>query len=70
MRKKIEINIPDNWNDISLKQYIAIQKDLEAYKDDSQAQMDFLIFHLCGITADEIQSLHRIGYIRSSILKC
>lgn len=62
MRKKIEINIPDSWNDITLKQYLAIQKDLENYKDDSQAQMDFLIFHLCGITADEIQSLTTDSY--------
>jgi hypothetical protein len=62
MRKEIEINIPDNWNDITLKQYIAIQKDLEAYKDEPTAQMDFLIFHLCGITADEIQSLTTESY--------
>jgi hypothetical protein len=62
MRKQIEINIPDNWNDISLKQYIAIQRDLEAYKEDPTAQMDFLIFHLCGITADEIQSLTTESY--------
>jgi len=62
MRKQIEINIPDNWNDISLKQYIAIQRDLEAYKDEPTAQMDFLIFHLCGITADEIQSLTTESY--------
>lgn len=62
MRKKIEINIPDNWNEITLKQYIAIQEDLENYKDDPQAQMDFLIYHLCGITADEIQSLTTDSY--------
>ena len=62
MRKQIEITIPDNWNDITLKQYIAIQRDLENYKDDAQAQIDFLIFHLCGITADEIQSLTTESY--------
>ena len=34
MKQTISIQVPDKWNDISLKKYLALQSDLENYKDD------------------------------------
>lgn len=57
MRKTIEVTIPTSWAEISLKKYLALQSDLENYKDDEEAQTAFLLHHLCGIGLEELQTL-------------
>lgn len=57
MKKTITITTPDSWKDITLKQYLALQLDLENYKDDIDAQDAFVLNHLCNLTAEEIQAL-------------
>ena len=33
MRTEIEIIMPESWADVTLEKYLALQKDLETYKD-------------------------------------
>ena len=62
MRKQIEITVPDNWADVTLKKYITTQKDLESYKDDEDAQLAFLMYHMCNIDLDKLQKISKSDY--------
>ena len=57
MKKEIKITVPNDYSAVSLKRYLRIQKDLEDYKDDEQAQDAFLLFNLCGITPEVARAL-------------
>jgi hypothetical protein len=57
MKKEIKITVPNDYSAVSLKKYLRIQKDLEDYKDDEQAQDAFLLFNLCGITPEVARAL-------------
>ena len=70
MKKTIQIIMPETWADITLKQYLALQYDLEAYKDDEEAIMSFMMIHLCGLSVEDISGLSRTSYnqLKESIL--
>jgi hypothetical protein len=70
MKKTIQITMPETWADITLKQYLALQYDLEAYKDDEEAIMSFMMIHLCGLSVEDISGLSRTSYnqLKESIL--
>lgn len=70
MDKIIKVQIPDSWSDITLEKYLSLSKDLEAYNDDPDAQMAFLIYHLCGINAEDIQllSLESYNHLKVTLL--
>ena len=57
MKKEIKIKVPKDYSAINLKKYLRIQKDLDDYKDDEQAQDAFLLFNLCGITPEVARAL-------------
>ncbi len=57
MKKEIKIKVPTDYSAINLKKYLRIQKDLDDYKDDEQAQDAFLLFNLCGITPEVARAL-------------
>ena len=57
MKKEIKITVPTDYSAITLKKYLRIQKDLDDYKDDEQAQDAFLLFNLCGITPEVARAL-------------
>ena len=62
MREQFEVSVPQGWDDITLRQYLNLQKDLEDYKDDTKAQEAFLLLHLCGLDSDKIQRLTTESY--------
>ena len=62
MRKTLTIEIPTSWKDVTLKQYLALQADLEAYRDDDEAQAALMLYHLCGIDAEHLKSLSAESY--------
>ena len=62
MRTEIEIIMPESWADVTLEKYLALQKDLETYKDNEEAQIAFMIYHLCGINAKQLKSLSKGSY--------
>jgi len=59
MKTTKEIQMPGGWEDITLKQYLALQYDLEAYKGDDEAIMNLMMIHLCGLTIDDISGLSK-----------
>jgi hypothetical protein len=62
MRTEIEITMPESWADVTLEKYLLLQKDLETYKDNEEAQVAFMIYHLCGIDAKQLKSLSKASY--------
>ena len=62
MKKQLTLEIPTSWKDISLKQYLALQADLEAYSDDAEAQTALTLHHLCGLDVEYIRRLSAESY--------
>jgi hypothetical protein len=69
MRKTLTLEIPTSWKDVTLKQYLALQGDLEAYRDDEEAQTALMLYHLCGLDAEYIKKLSAESYnvVRSKL---
>nr|CAB5223297.1 hypothetical protein UFOVP385_25 [uncultured Caudovirales phage] len=69
MRKTLTLEIPTSWKDVTLKQYLALQADMEAYRDDEEAQTALMLYHLCGLDAEYIKQLSAESYnnIRSKL---
>jgi hypothetical protein len=47
--KELELKIPTSYADITLQQWIELQNELEAYKDDADAVTALMLYHLCGL---------------------
>jgi hypothetical protein len=48
MKKEIQITVPKDWSAVTLKQYLALQKDLKTYGDEEEARIACLFHHLCN----------------------
>jgi hypothetical protein len=59
MKKEIEINLPESYGDINLKQYLDLQKELINYQDDEDAQIAVLITYLCGLDVKYLTGLNK-----------
>ena len=57
MKKELEIKVPTNWSAVTLKQYLKLKRDLEAYGDEEVAYTATLLYHLCGVTPELIPKL-------------
>jgi uncharacterized protein (UPF0248 family) len=55
--KEIELKVPTSYADITLKQWIDLQNELEAYKDDEQAVTALMLYHLCGLDPKYLKSI-------------
>lgn len=64
MRKTLTLEIPTSWKDVTLKQYLALQADMEAYRDDEEAQTALMLHHLCGLDAQYLKQLSAESYNR------
>ena len=62
MKKQLTLEIPTSWKDISLKQYLTLQNDLEAYSDDEEAQTALTLHHLCGLDVEYVRKLSAESY--------
>ncbi len=62
MRKTLTIEVPTTWKDIKLKQYLALQADMEAYQDDEEAQTALMLHHLCGLSPEYLKGLSAESY--------
>jgi hypothetical protein len=49
MQKEINIKVPTSYADITLKNYLALQKEMENYKDNEEAVTAVMLYHLCGL---------------------
>lgn len=57
MKTEITIKVPTSYSDISLKQYIELQKEMENYKDDEEAVTAVMLYHLCGLDPIHLKGL-------------
>jgi len=57
MKKTIKLEIPTSYSDISLRTYLLLQEDLKTYVDDNEAQVAFMLHHLCNIPIEDIKDI-------------
>lgn len=57
MKKEIQIIVPKDFSAVTLKDYLLMMKDLEAYEDNEDAKTAVLFHHLCKIPVEWIQKL-------------
>ena len=57
MKKQIQVEMPGSWSDITLEKFLAMTKDMEAYSDDVDAQLAFVIHHLTGLDLSRLKNL-------------
>lgn len=71
MKQKITIEVPNGWNDVTLKKYLALHADMDNYKDNEEAQTALLLHHLCNISPDYLKGLSTESYtkLRNELLK-
>jgi len=62
MKETLSIIVPTEWKDITLKKWLELQKDLEDYNDDDEAQTQLLLWHLCGLDVDVVKRLPKVTY--------
>jgi len=62
MKKEIEISIPQGYDDVTLKKYLTLQKELRNYEGEVDAQAAVLVTYLCGIDTDILAGLGKKDY--------
>jgi len=62
MKRTLTLEIPTSWKDVTLKQYLLLQADLEAYRDDEEAQTALMLHHLCGLQPEYLKGLSADSY--------
>jgi hypothetical protein len=62
MKKQIKIEVPTNWDSITLQTYLNLQKDLETYSDNEQAQTASMFHHICGLDPTWVNKLSLNSY--------
>lgn len=67
MAKQIELSIPTSYDDIPLKKWLELQKELKNYEDDEEAVGALLLYHLCGLEAQWLKGLAVEDYNRLRI---
>lgn len=62
MKQKIKIEVPTNWDSITLQTYLNLQKDLETYSDNEEAMTASMFHHICGLEPKWINKLSLTSY--------
>ena len=63
MKKEIKIEVPTKWSAVTLRQYLALRKDLDTYAGEEEAITACLFHHLCKFPLEYIQQLNIDTYI-------
>jgi hypothetical protein len=63
MKQEIKIEVPTKWSAVTLRQYLALRKDLETYAGEDEAVTACLFHHLCKFPLEYIQQLNIDTYI-------
>ena len=66
MQTEINLKIPTSYDDITLRTWLMLQKELKNYEDDEEATTAILLYHLCGL---EPEWLKGISYEDYNMLK-
>ena len=58
MEKKIvQIKVPTDWSAVTLRQYLELKRDMDAYRDEPEAVIACLFHHLCKFPVEYVQKL-------------
>lgn len=60
--KELKITMPEGWQDVTLKTYLDLSRDLLNYNDDEEAQIALMLYHLCGIDGNLLQQLSQQSF--------
>ena len=63
MKQEIKIEVPTKWSAVTLRQYLALRKDLDTYAGEEDAITACLFHHLCKFPLEYIQQLNIDTYI-------
>ena len=63
MKQEIILKVPNSWEAVTLKDYLALRKDMETYKDEPEAITACLFHHLCKFPLEYVQQLNIDTYI-------
>lgn len=63
MKVEIKLEVPNSWKGVTLKDYLALRKDMETYKDDEEAIFACLLHHLCKFPLEYLQQMDIDTYI-------
>jgi hypothetical protein len=55
---QVELKVPNNWETITLKNYLAYLKDVENYKDDEDAVTAVTLLHFCGLQPEWLNGIN------------
>jgi hypothetical protein len=71
MKKELKIEVPTQWSAVTLRDYLALRKDMETYKDNEEAMFACLLHHLCHFPVEYLQQLDIDTYlaIKGDVLK-
>lgn len=59
MEKKIvQIKVPTDWSAVTLRDYLKLKKDMDAYRDEPEAVIACLFHHLCKFPVEYVQKLN------------
>lgn len=62
IKKEVQINVPKNWSAVTLKQYLELKKDMDAYAGEADAVLACMFHHLCNFPVEYIQALDITTY--------
>lgn len=63
MKQEITLKVPNSWEAVTLKDYLALRKDMEAYSDDQEALTACLFHHLCHFPVQYLNQMDIDTYI-------
>ena len=60
---EVKINVPTNWDGITLRDYLRFQKDVEVYGDEEAGYAACLFHHFCKVPVDIMAQLDTDTYL-------
>lgn len=63
MKQEIELTLPESYADITLKQWLELQKEMVNYEGDDEAVTAVMLQHLCGLNPIYLKRLGIDDYV-------
>jgi hypothetical protein len=64
MKQEIKLKVPTSWEAVTLKDYLALRKDMETYADDNEAVTACLFHHLCHFPVAYLNQMDIDTYVK------
>jgi hypothetical protein len=64
MKKELELTLPESYADITLKQWLELQKEMANYEGDDEAVTAVMLQHLCGLDPKYLKALNIEDYVK------